>query len=125
MIAKLLKDNASSLSPCTFPPFPLFFVKTFLSLRRPVSQRERDQPPDRVVTAKLLKDTTRFSAPFTSLSLRKENVQKSYIRRDNVMSAARKRYSDLNVANGPLRLDQQLYVTANVNVGIQKRKRKI
>jgi hypothetical protein len=83
-----------------------------------VSQRERDQPPDRVVTAKILKDTTRFSAPFTSLSLRKENVQKSYIRRDNVMAAARKRYSDLNVANGPLRLDQQLYVTANVNVGI-------
>jgi hypothetical protein len=85
---------------------------------RPLSQREREQPPDRVVTAKLLKDTHRFSAPFTSLSLRKEAVQRNYIRRDNVLCAARKRFGELNAANGPLRLEQQLYVTANVGAGI-------
>lgn len=96
-----------------------FFSVLFIYyLCRPVSQRERDLPPDKVVTLKLLKDTTRFSAPFTSLSLHEASVQKSYIRRDNVMAAARKRFGDLNVANGPLRLDQQLFVTANVNVGI-------
>ncbi len=73
-----------------------------------------------MVVVKLLRDTHRFSAPFTSLSLQKENMQRSYLRKDNIMGAARKRFRDLNIANGPLRLEQQLYVADNVRVDILK-----
>lgn len=55
-------------------------VSIVTALARPTSQRERDMQ-DRMVTLKLLKDTDRFSAPFTSLSLRKESVQRHYIGR--------------------------------------------
>jgi hypothetical protein len=71
-----------------------------------------------MVVVKLLKDTQRITAPFTSLSLRKEQVQYNYMRKDNMLMAARKRFRDLCVANGSLRFEQQLHVANNVGVGI-------
>lgn len=67
--------------------------------------------PDRMVTVKLLKDTQRSSTPFTSLSLRREGLQRNIIKRDPVFAAVRKRVRDINISSNLLHTEQKLHVS--------------